>query len=45
MESRVKTSFLKIKVSGEAALDLDHGGKLDPASKATIVDISVGFKF
>ena len=36
--------FIKIKVSGEAALDLNNG-KLDPASKATIVDISVGFNF
>jgi len=37
--------FLKIEVSGDAALDLTKGGKLDPASKATSVKISIGFNF
>jgi hypothetical protein len=36
--------FVKLKVSGEAAIDLIKGG-LDPSSKATILDLSVGFKF
>jgi hypothetical protein len=37
--------FIKIKVSGNAALDLNKGGTIDPASRVANIEISLGFKF
>jgi Domain of unknown function (DUF4157) len=34
--------FVKLKVSGEGILS---GGRIDPASRATVADLSVGFNF